>query len=103
MMHHDFDPWAEIERLRLRAAKAAKPAQAAQDFSRISNFSQGAVRRCRRCQDLESRGIAVLLCVGCGYVARPERQRGVLDSFHARSGPESLSKVEEPTQGVAHD
>lgn len=100
MMHHDFDPWTEIERL--RAAKAAKPAKAAQNFSRISHFSQG-VTRCRRCLDLESRGIAVLLCIGCGYGARPERLRGVLHSRDARSGSESLSTVRDPTQGVADD
>ena len=102
MIHHDFDPWAEIERLRLRAAKAAKPAKAGQDFSRISHFSRGAVRRCRRCLELESRSIAVLLCVGCGYAARSERQRVVLLSLAAESGSESPSKVVDP-QGVADD
>lgn len=101
MMHHDFDPWAEIERL--RAAKAAKPAKAAQDFSRISNFSQGVVRRCRRCLGLEDRGVAVLRCLECGFSARPKPRRGTLHALDGGSAPEGLSMGEEATQEVADD
>lgn len=101
MMHRDFDPWTEIERL--RAAKAAKPAKAAQGLRRIRNFSQGEVCRCRRCLDLESRGIAILLCLGCGYGARPEHLRGVFHSLDGGSAPETLSTVEKVTQEVGDD
>lgn len=82
MIGHDFDPWAEIERLRLhpakvaKAAKPAKPAGAADDFSHFSRFSQvdpptADGVRCRRCPTLQERGIAILRCPECGYVYRP--------------------------------
>jgi hypothetical protein len=102
MIYHDFDPWAEIARLRLRAAKAAKPAKAGPDFSRISRFSQR-VRRCCRCLEFESRGVAVLLCVECGYAARFALRRRRPHSLDARSGPEGSPELAGPTQEVVDD
>lgn len=79
MIHHEFDPWAEIDRLRRQPAKAAKPAKAGGHFSSVSSFSTGARPRCRRCQSLEALGVNVLRCSECGFAARQRPWRGPLD------------------------
>ena len=76
MIGHDFDPWAEIQRLRSRPAKAANSAKPTPGFSRFSRFSQGeaaetAFDRCQRCLTLDSRNVEVLRCLACGYVHAP--------------------------------
>lgn len=92
MIRHEFDPWAEIERLRRPPAKAAKAAKAGGHFSRISSFSWGASPRCRSCLRLEARGVRVLRCAECGHTARPRPRRaphdeaGVLRASAAHPG-----------------
>lgn len=82
MIGHDFDPWAEIQRLRARPAKAANPAKPSPGFSSFSRFSQGeaaetAFDRCRRCLTLDSRNVEVLRCLACGYVHAPSGRERV--------------------------
>ena len=81
MMSPDFDPWAEIQRLRRRPAKAANPAKPDSDLSRFSRFSPEEARhRCARCRALSVQGVETIRCLGCGFtrpalVARPSLPR----------------------------
>jgi hypothetical protein len=72
MVNHDFDPWAEIQRLRCRPTKAANPAKPDPTLSRFSSISQAGSaatqeHRCSRCLGLQAQGVEILQCGTCGH------------------------------------